>query len=96
MSSDMRLSGIREGEFVHADGSVWYFVVRVRQMVESSTGKRASDARVPDALLERSVRLIREDSGGEARQSTLRAAFVSDLDDVEQLLSVCAALERES
>lgn len=96
MSPDMRLSGIREGEFVHADGSVWYSVAKVRQMDVLSTGKRASGARGSDALVERLVRLIREDCGGKARQSTLRSAFVSDLDDVEQLLSVCAARERES
>ena len=96
MSSDMRLSGIREGGFVHADGYVWYSVAKARQMDVSSTGKRASGARGSDALVERLVRLFREDCGGEARQSTLRSAFGSDLDDVEQLLSVCAAGERES
>ena len=62
----------------------------------TSGGKHVSGTRDPDELIERLVRLIREDSGGEARQSTLRSAFVSDLDDVDELLAVCAALEKES
>lgn len=62
----------------------------------ASEGRLGSRSRDVDELVERLVRLIRADNRGKAPPSTLRSAFVSDLDDVEQLLAVCAALEKES
>ena len=49
-----------------------------------------------DDLVERLVRLIRNDGGSEALPSTVRTEFLSDPDDVEQLLAICTRLERES
>lgn len=49
-----------------------------------------------DDLVERLVRLIRNDGGSEALPSTVRTEFLSDPDDVEQLLAICTRLESES
>ena len=49
-----------------------------------------------DELVERLVRLLREDGGSEALQSTARSAHLSDPNDLEKLVAICAELETES
>ena len=65
-------------------------------MDESSKQRPESPCRAEDELVERLVRLVREDGGSEALPSMERTRPWSDLDDAEHLNELCSKLEAES
>ena len=74
-----------------------------RPLDEPDEERPARRSRDEDELVQRLVRLLcedsgglREDGGGEARQSTELTITWSNLDDAEQLHGICSRLEEES
>ena len=61
--------------------------------IEERVRLHSADA---DDLVERLVRLIRNDCGTEALRPPVRTEFLSDPDDVEQFCAICKRRESES
>ena len=87
---------VRRAHILLVREDVWYTTTMARPMDEPDEERLGRCFRDEDEIVKRLVRLLCEDSGGEAQQSTELTITWSDLQDAEKFQGICSKLEVES